>query len=337
MESRYVEFTGPGEVAVETEEVSTENLGPWEVVLRNEASLVSPGTELARLHDVGGVGQYPSRPGYASVGCLVAAGEAVTDFEPGERIFYAGGHAEVQRFRHGQDHQWGRLYPVPAELAPEDAVFGCLAEIGNTAPTVTELDLNDTVAVFGLGLVGNLAAQLYGLMGARLIGLDPVSARCELARQTGIATALDVAPPEQVEAILELTEDGVDVAVDAVGHSAVIENCIAATRLFGQVILVGTPRAAHECNATPAWNRVHEKGLVVRGAHQWRFPAMPLREVKKTVPWAFGTMFELILSGELRVGPLRSHHVRPERAPDAYEGLRTDREHFCGVVFDWTE
>ncbi len=338
MEALYVEFAHEGVVTVGTEEVSTEGLEPLEVVVRNEATLVSAGTELARLHNVGGRGGYPARPGYAAVGRILQKGDAVEDFETGERVLYAGKHASVQRFRHGQGHQWGRLYPVPEGIEPPDAVFAWLAEISMSAPCVTSLDLNDTVAVFGLGLIGNLAAQLYRLLGARVVGLDPVSARCELAAKVGVETTIDAGPDQQVEAVIELTEDrGADVTVDAAGHSAVIRNCVEATALFGQVILLGTPRAAYKYNVAETMMEVHEKGLVVRGAHQWRFPAMELREVKQTVPWGFRTMFDLIGSGRLSVTPLRSHLAEPREAPEMYESLREDRRHCWGVVFDWSE
>ncbi len=50
MQTRYVEFSAAGVVTVGEEEVATDNLGEWEVVVQNEVSLVNAGTELARLH-----------------------------------------------------------------------------------------------------------------------------------------------------------------------------------------------------------------------------------------------------------------------------------------------
>lgn len=338
MQTRTIEFSAPGVVAVGEEEIATDNLGEWEVIVQNEVSLVSAGTELARLHGLEPDLTFPFRPGYACIGHVVDKGAAVDDFEIGQRVFYAGKHASAQRFRHGQNHQWGRLYTVPDALPSEAAIFGALAGIAMTAPCVTALDLNDTVAVFGLGLVGNLAAQLYHLMGARVIALDPIAKRCELARAAGLQNVVSVAPEEQVAAVVEQSGGkGAHVTVDAVGHSAVIANCIAATALFGQVILLGTPRAPQQDEMTPLWHAIHTNGLTVRGAHMWRFPAAALREAKKTVPWGYATMFDLIVSGKLQIAPLRSHLARPEDAPQMYDGLHRDRENYWGVVFDWRE
>jgi threonine dehydrogenase-like Zn-dependent dehydrogenase len=340
MKATYIEFAGLGRVEVRTEEVSTGDLAPWEVVVRSESSLVSAGTELAGLHNTENKPdpKFPRRTGYACVGRVVARGAAVTDFAVGARVFFAGKHASVQRFTHGQDHQWGRLYPVPDDVPAEDAPFVCLAQIAGIAPIVTTLDLGDTVAVFGLGVIGNLAAQLYRIQGARVIGLDPVAARVALARQVGIADAVGAPAGEQVQAVLDRTGGrGAEVTVDAVGHSAVVENAVRATARFGQVVLLGTPRAPHAADLTPLLNAVHTQGLVVRGAHMWRLPAADVREAKRNVAWAYRTMFAFMRDGRLNVAPLRSHFVPPARAPEAYRGLQEQRDRYWGVVFDWRD
>jgi 2-desacetyl-2-hydroxyethyl bacteriochlorophyllide A dehydrogenase len=336
MRATYVCFPEQGLVTVEAEEVSAERLAPYEVLVRTETSIISAGTELARLHNAEPNTSYPLRPGYGCIGRILAKGEAVDDFKAGDRAFYAGKHASVQRFLHGQNHQWGRLYLAPADLDPVDAAFVCMAQIAMTAVNVTQLDLGDAVAVFGLGLVGNLAAQQYRLAGGRVIGLDPSARRCELARKVGIDETIDAPPKEQVEALRALTGGrGAAVTVDAVGHTAVVAACVKATALYGQVVLLGTPRTPQVMDATEPFNLVHRNGLVVRGAHMWRWPATELREAKRTVPWAFRTNFDLIASGRLRVRELLTHLIRPEQCPDAYRGLRDDPDNYVGVVIDW--
>ena len=338
MKSTYIEFVALNRVEVRQEDVRTDDLAPWEVVVENEATLISPGTELSRLRGLekGKQAGFPMRPGYAAVGRVRAKGDAVADFEVGGRVFYAGKHASAQRFLHGQNHMWGRLYAVPEELPAEHAVFGCLAEIAMTAPFVTELKLGDTVAVFGLGVIGNLAAQMYRLMGARVIGLDPVASRCELARAVGIECCLDASPATQVEALLERTGgQGANVTVDAVGHSAVVCNAVRGTALYGQVVLLGTPRAEVRGNLTDAFHTIHERGLVVRGAHMWRLPAADVRECPRNVPWAYETVYRLIGEGSLRVKPLISHVIGPEKVPAAYDGLANRPQEYWGVVIRW--
>jgi threonine dehydrogenase-like Zn-dependent dehydrogenase len=336
MKAEYIVFTEKGVVAVETEEVTEGNLAPFEVLMRNEVTHVSAGTELARLNGMEQGQDFPARPGYAAIGRIVAKGASVDDFEVGQRVLYSGKHCSAQRFEHGQDHQWGRLYPVPDELASEDAAYGCLAQIAMTAPLLTGCELGDTVAVFGLGVVGNFCAQWYRHMGARVIALDPVAQRCELARQVGMDTVLDVPPDKQVEAVMELTDGkGATTTVDAAGHSAVVANCVAATALFGQVALLGSPRAVYECNMTETLRNIHQSGLVVRGAHMWHFPALDVREVKHTVASNYRTVFKMIADGALSIKPLQSHVVQPEDAQAVYDGLQHKRDEYVGVVFQW--
>ncbi|MFW5864140.1 MAG: zinc-binding dehydrogenase [bacterium] len=338
MKSKYVEFTGKNQVEVKEEEISTDNLGPWEVVVENEASLVSAGTELSRLlgMEIGGPG-FPARPGYASIGRIKMKGDAVNDYEVGDRVFYAGKHCSVQRFEHGQNHMWGRLYQVPEGISSVDATYCCLAEIALTAPFLSEISLNDTVAVFGLGTIGNLCAQLYKIAGCTVIGLDPVKSRGDLAKKVGISNIIDAAPDKQVEALLEATGGkGADITVDVVGHSGVVCNCIKGAKGYGQVVLLGTPRAPHEGDMTVPFQDIHMKCITVRGAHMWQMPAMELVEQKCTVPWAYKTVFDYMLDGRLQVEPLRSHVVKPEEASKIYDGLQNDRETYTSVVFDWS-
>jgi len=324
-------------VEVKSEDISIDNLDPMEVVIRTETSLVSAGTELARLNGMEAGTGFPVRPGYASVGTILAKGSGVGDFNIGDRVFYAGKHCEIQRFLHGQDHQWGRLYPVPAGIPSADAVFVCLAEIALVAPVLSELTPGDTVAVFGLGVIGNLAAQIYRNLGARVIGLDPVAKRCALAEKAGIDITSSCPASEQVATVKKLTDNhGAAITVDAVGHSAIIRNCIQATSLFGQIMLLGTPRAPLTGELTDVFLDIHSRGLVVRGAHMWQFPAFDVRGVKKTVPWAYRMLFDWMKNGRLEVGLLRSHIAKPAEAPRIYEGLQNARDQYWGVVFDWS-
>ena len=327
MRSTHVLFTAIDTVVLAEEDVPDGDLAPMEVLLRTEASLVSAGTELARLKSQGeAVGQaYPVRSGYACIGRVLAVGSAVADLAIGQRVFYAGKHQAVQRFLHGQDHQWGRCYPVPDGIPSEDAVFVCLAQIAQTAPWVATAGPEDTVAVFGLGLIGTLAAQLYRLRGATVVGIDPVLERRALAMRCGISRTLSRRPDEPFATV----------TVDATGRTEVIAEAVRATLPFGQVALLGTPRVPCTLDATELFLRIHEQGLVVRGAHMWRFPATASRGTARTVADAYAHLFACIADGRLDVAPLRSHLAPPSEAPRLYRDLDQRRDTTWGVVIDW--
>ena len=336
MHATYISFPELGKVSVETEDFDTSKLDSREAVIRSETSIISAGTELARLHGLDNNLEYPVRPGYGCIGIIEELGSEIDDFNVGDRVFYAGQHASAQRFTHGLEHQWSHMFAVPDGVDPIDAVVGCMAQIAFTGPHLTELKLGDTVVVYGLGTVGNLAAQMYKLRGARVIGVDPASKRCEVARACGIAECIDVAPADQHEAIMALTNgEGADVTVDAVGHSAIVNNAVQACKTFGQVILLGTPRAPVEGNLTEAFHTIHSNLLSVRGAHMWTMPLNKQRGVAKDVEWAFATIFEQIRSGALQVRPLISHIIKPDEVPAAYKGLKETPNEYTGAVIDW--
>lgn len=335
--SRHILFAAPNQVELASEEVADAALGHNEVLIRSEASLISAGTELARLRGEGeGAGQFPSRPGYACIGRILAVGPDTAGVKPGDRVFFAGKHQAVQRFLTNQDHQWGRCYPVPEGIAPEEAVFVCLAQIALTAPWVSAAGPGDTVAVFGLGVIGNLCAQLYQLTGARVIGLDPVAARCAMARECGLRETIAVEPGRQIEALRAATGgEGAQITVDAVGHPAVTLAAIEGTRLLGECVILGSPRAALQGDVGALLNRLHMQGIALRGAHMWRFPAMQVRGSTRTVADAYAMLFAAIRDGRLRVAPLRSHLVAPEQAPASYRELSEARDRAWGVVINW--
>jgi threonine dehydrogenase-like Zn-dependent dehydrogenase len=125
------------------------------------------------------------------------------------------------------------------------------------------------------------AARLFQLAGTRVIAFDVIRARCRVASEAGIETALDVPAEGQLAALRDLTRSrGVAIAVDAVGHSAVVQTCVEACTPFGQVILLGSPRAALETEIPKILRTVHYRWLTFRGAHEWRLPPCPVWEAK---------------------------------------------------------
>lgn len=336
MLSKYVVFPEPNVVEVKTEELKTDGLGPKEVLIRNEASIISPGTELATLAGKEIGVQFPKRPGYGSIGKILAKGNEVNDFEVGDRVFYSGYHASVQRFTHEQGHQWGHLFPVLKDLDPVEAALGCMVEISMTAPNFTELRIGDTVVVYGLGIVGMLAALMYKIKGAHVIAADPVQKRCDLAISLGIDEVVSCPPDQQVEEVMKRTGGlGASFTVDAVGHSAIIRTCVKTTAPLGEILLLGSPRAPLTGDINEIMWDVHLNGKSIRGMHMFRYPVKSGRGVKMDVEWAFATAFDLIKKKRIDARKLISHLILPDDAPATYTGLRENlNEYFCTVI-DW--
>jgi len=122
--------------------------------------------------------------GYSLSGVVAAVAEGVTAFRPGERVACAGGgyanHAEVVAV----PENLVVAVPEPLGLAPAAAVtLGAIALQGVRRARPA---LGETVGVIGLGLVGQLTAQLLRAAGCRVVGLDLRADRVALAVSLGL-------------------------------------------------------------------------------------------------------------------------------------------------------
>jgi threonine dehydrogenase-like Zn-dependent dehydrogenase len=191
--------------------------------------------------------------------------------------------------------------------------------------------------VFGLGAVGNLAAQGFAARGCKVIGIDPVPFRRTLAQRCGIATTIGGDAEEVRKQIREITGGGPQIAIDAVGHTAVVREAVAVAAPFAQIVLLGSPRVPVEGNNTPLLSQVHVKFLVVRGALEWcltqypEFGADRLSQYEKQV-----MIFDWLRAGKLKLAELVSHRLPPEMISEAYHGLEDAPQTFTGVALNWT-
>ncbi|MBM4437465.1 MAG: zinc-binding dehydrogenase [Actinobacteria bacterium] len=316
--------------------------GPGEVLVRTEATFISAGTELANytaldptVYRPGTWNAYPWQPGYANAGRVVAVGPEVQGFSAGQLVYSFGKHASYHTQK--PHDPMGLLVPVPDGVSAEVAAAGRMAGVAITALQVSSVQLNDWVVVFGLGLVGNLAAQFFQLAGTRVIGVDPMAERRALAQRVGMPHVLGGSKEEVAEGIRALTgPDGAMITVDAVGDARVIEQAASVTAPFGEVILLGSPRAPYEADVTPIIRPVHWKWVTFKGALEWKIPRHPTRGVRHSTAGNIATNFELIRRGRLKVAELISHHIAPADIKLAYDSLLHDKEHWWGVVVDWT-
>jgi 2-desacetyl-2-hydroxyethyl bacteriochlorophyllide A dehydrogenase len=303
-----------------------------EILIETEATFISSGTELAifqantqRVYQPGAWCAYPWKAGYAHVGIVREIGRDVTRFNPGQRVFSHGNHASAVIV-----DQDGLVVPVPEGMDPGIAAATRLASISDTSIHVADIAPGSWVAVYGLGFVGNMAAQIFQLMGCKVIGIDPNGSRRSLAEECGICYTVGGSEAEAAERIREITQgDMCHISVDAVGHSKVVAQAMKSTAKFGQVILLGTPRVPVEGNLTDLLADIHLRWLTVRGALNFHDQDKLLEIQKNTFHW--------VRSGKLNLEPLISHRLRPEQIEEAYFGLLNKQEEYTGVILLWKD
>ncbi len=125
-----------------------------------------------------------------------------------------------------------------------------------------------SVAVIGAGTQGLLALQVARHIGAiRIAVTDMVPSRLALAATLGATHPVDVGECDPVEAVLEMTDgQGVDLAVEAVGHAATQEQAVRMLRQGGEAVLLGL--GAESPMAIDGVAMVNRE-LVVRGSYAY--------------------------------------------------------------------
>ena len=129
---------------------------------------------------------------------------------------------------------------TPADVA---ALIGCCVTTGVGAATKTaEVQAGSSVVVIGLGGVGLSCVMGAALAGAaRIVAVDRVAAKLELARAVGATDGLlaGADPAETLNAIRDLTDGGPDTCFEAIGLPSTIETAIACLPTGGSAVLVG--------------------------------------------------------------------------------------------------
>ncbi len=338
MQNAFVNIAARNVVRLDTEEIDPADLAPDQLLIATEWTFISAGTELANYTGVepktrqpGSWCFYPWRSGYANVGIVQAIGSAVTRAAVGDRVFTYARHEALARYS-----QERLVYPVPQDIAPDIAAASRMAGVAATSILVAAVHGAPTVAIFGLGLVGNLACQLFRARGCRVIGVDPIQERRALAAAVGIPCVIDGTPAAVQTRIMELTDGRrADIGVDAVGHSAVCMQALHATRNRGQLVILGTPRAPVQGNLTDFLGATHYRSIRVLGALEWQYPMYPTLNSEISQFEKQRMIFDWVQEGRVQLEPLISHRLPPQEIEAAYQGLLHRKDTYTGVLLQW--
>ena len=243
--------------------------GPHDMLVRIKAVAIC-GSDVHGFDGSTGRRRPPIVMGHEAAGEIVETGGAVGSFKKGDRItfdstIYCGecfycrngmvnlcdnrmvlGVSCDEYRRHGAFAEYVVIpdhiaVPLPAGLSYEEAA--CTEPVGVAAHAVrmTPIALNDTVAVVGSGLIGNLVIQiLKSSISGKIIALDTDPSRRETAKSFGVDAALDPADSSLDKKINEVTGGrGIDRVIEAVGATAPIKTAISIVQKGGSVTLVG--------------------------------------------------------------------------------------------------
>jgi threonine dehydrogenase-like Zn-dependent dehydrogenase len=240
--------------------------------------------------------------GHEAVGQVIARGRLARKFEEGDHVVggIPFGFADYSVAREAD------LCRVPSEL-------GDLASLAEPLKCVTTVvragapDFGDTVAVVGCGFMGLAAvAAMAGNWAGRLVAIDTVPARLELARTFGATDTLDFGAGDAARAIRELTGGrGADVAIEFAGTPEAAGLAAGLLRYRGTLVLAGgnTPR-----------ENFYMRAITVHLAPPM-FSPDPMDDFRRTIAF--------MASGRLPLKTLATHRFKLSEIKDAFEAARS--------------
>jgi predicted dehydrogenase/threonine dehydrogenase-like Zn-dependent dehydrogenase len=255
-------------------EIPAPTIEPGQVLVEVAYSLISTGTEISTLQNAGKsllkqVVEQPERIkqviayyrrqginktvaivkeridisaplGYSCSGIVLNVGAGVKDIVPGDRVACAGAgfanHAELVLVPRNL------VVKVPQECSLRDAASVTIGSIVMQGIRRADSRLGEIVAVYGLGLLGQITVQLLKAAGCRVLGIDLDIHRAEVAKAHG---AEKVYIPGQVDILQDLMKQtdnhGVDATIITAASNSdeIVQQAMEITRKKGRVVVVG--------------------------------------------------------------------------------------------------
>lgn len=266
--------------------------------------------------------------GYSVSGIVESIGEEVTGIQPGDLV--AGGgvgyanHAEVVTIPKNL------VVPVPDGVSSERAAFGTIGAIALQGIRQLDPKIGETFLVLGLGLVGQLTVQLLRANGCCVVGTDLRADLISLAEKFG---AFGLPSDGRLGKALENMTDGygVDgvVLAASTASSGPVRVAGAVTREKGRVVVVGA--VGLEVPREPYYHK--EIDLKISRSYgpgrydpKYEEAGMdyPFGYVRFTEQRNMRSFLGLVADGKIDLDPLITHRFPVDRAPDAYEALKSD-------------
>lgn len=343
MRRRYAAFDGRGVISVLEDEIGPPP--PGRILVKVYASLISPGTELGnvanrRRNPDPSIG--PKIFGYQNAGEVEAAGEGVTRFKAGDRVAcMGGGYATHSTYCHCPVNLAVHL---PKEVSFDEGAYNHLAATALQAIRRAQLQIGHNVAVFGLGIVGQLCCNLARAAGCRVAGIDKFGVRLSRALKVGAHAVLSPDSCDIVKSVLEFTEgEGLDCAIMAFAGDGTetFRNIVKMmkkapdTHQMGVVVVVGGCRLDLRLASEAGNLDIRSSARTGPGYHdrEWEHGReYPPAAVEWTTQRNLKVCIRLMAERELKVWELTTHRMPLSKAPEACEELIEHPDRALGVI-----
>src|SRR5919112_1226357 len=279
--------------------------------------------------------------GYSAAGIVVEVGEGVTEFRAGERVACAGtGYAAHAELLSVPKNLCVRL---PEGVDFESAAFSTLGAIALQGVRLAEPTLGESVVVIGLGLIGQLAAQLLRANGCRVFGVDLDASKVELAKRLGADDGCAAGPGVKAAVSKWSRGRGADAVVitAATQSDEPVELAGEISRLRGRVVAVGlvgmnVPRQSYFQRELSLRVSMSYGPGRYDPEYEERGHDYPLPYVRWTEGRNVEAFLDLVASGRVDVRPLVTHRFTIEEGERAYRLISGEtREPYMGVLLTY--
>ncbi len=305
-------------------------LGDNEVLLKAVCSLISPGTERAALTRAWDDAGFRANPGYSLAGDVVEVGKNVKDFKVGDRAYSLINHANYAVV---SAEPWATL-TIPTGLSYETATFIALGSVAMHALRRLQVQLGDTVAIIGAGIVGQIAIQLARLNGAqKIIVLDMADSRLALARTYGADLTVNPGKQDAVAELFAFTAgQGAPAILEATGNTRVLPLAFKLAAVGGRICLAGVMEEPHPL----AFHQEFlQRELTLVAAHQPHCPVTENIYYRWTQQENRRLVRAMLVEGKLKVSEMITHRFPAAKAPEVYESIKAGDTAMLGALLDW--
>lgn len=283
----------------------------------------------------------PTPLGYSAAGVVVAVDAGNSRFQVGDRVACGGAdcafHAEMIAV---PDLLAAR---IPDGVEDWQAAYTTLAAISMQAVRQANVQLGDRVLVMGQGLVGLLATSLLQASGARVMGVDYVSARLDKAVAMGAECVVNPGQTKVEDAVRDWTDgNGVDVVLLCVGGKGreAADTAIECLRDRGVIVIVGI------YDAELSWKTAYMKDIQVRYSrsygpgrydphYEWAGRDYPLGYVRWTENRNFEACLQLMKTGQLPLAEVTTRRAEFAHSVKVYDALMQAGNTDIGVVLEY--
>ena len=281
--------------------------------------------------------------GYSSAGVVVEAGRDCGVLKVGDRVACGGaGFANHAEYAYVPKNL---IVKIPDGVSFEDASCATVGSIALQGVRQCEVKLGETVAVIGLGLMGQLAVQMLRASGCRVIGFEPNAARAERLRsEVEVDSGIKIVSDNLVGEAMSFTEgNGVDaVLITAATHSdEPVTVAAEISKKKGRVVATGLvgmnlPRDQYykkevdfrlSCSYGPGrYDPVYEEQGI----------DYPFGYVRWTEQRNMSAFLQLVAEGKVTPSKLVTHTFNFDDALDAYQILLgIKKEPYLGIVLKY--